>query len=186
MTTKVKAIMTEGLIAQGKHTIWVPATAMISRPTGGAGSGSVETATNKVVLKSLDFDTASVEYAQFSIQMPISWNEGTVSAKFVWKHAVTITNFGVVFGIQGVAISNDDPADVAFGTAQYISDTGGTPDDVYITDETPAITLAGTPVAGDWVVFQVVRDVTAGGDTLDIDAGLLGVSLFYTVDEATD
>lgn len=174
-------------LKQGKHTIWVPAAAMTPRTTGGAATGSVETSTNKVMLSSLDFDATTIEYAQFAIQMPESWDEGTVTAKFTWKHAATTTNFGVSWGIQGVALSDDDAADAAFGTAIYANDTGGTTDDIYRSPETAAVTIGGTPAAGDYVVFQVMRKADDGtNDTLAIDAGLLGVSVFYTVAAGTD
>lgn len=174
-------------IKQGKHTIWVPAAAMTSRTTNGAASGTVETATNKVMLSTLDFDAATIEYAQFSIQMPISWDESTVTAQMVWKHAATTTNFGVSWGIQGIALSNDDAADASYGTAIYSNDTGGTTNDIYVSPETAAVTVGGTPAAGDWVSFQVLRKADDGtNDTMAIDAGLLGVSVFYTVNAGVD
>jgi hypothetical protein len=174
-------------IKQGKHTIWVPAAAMTPRTTNGAAPGTTETATNKLMLSGLDFDASTIEYAQFAIQMPESWDEGTITAKFTWKHAATTTNFGVSWGIQGVALSDDDAADAAFGTAIYANDTGGTTGDIYRSPETAAVTIAGAPAAGDYVVFQVLRKADDGtNDTLAIDAGLLGVSVFYTIAAGTD
>lgn len=174
-------------VKQGKHTIWIPAAAMTARTTNGAVAGSEETSTNKVMLSSLDFDASTIEYAQFAIQMPESWDESTITAKFTWKHAATTTNFGVSWGIQGVALSDDDASDAAFGTAIYANDTGGTTGDIYRSPETAAVTIAGTPAAGDYVVFQVLRKADDGtNDTMAIDAGLLGVSVFYTVAAGTD
>lgn len=170
----------------GLNTIYVPAGAMVARTTNGAATGTVETTTNRVMLRSLDFDPTTNEFAQFSVRMPKSWNEGTVTAAFTWKHAATTVNFGVVWGIQGVALSDDDAADTAFGTAQTVTDTGGTTNDIYISATTSAVTIGGTPAAQDWVCFQVYRDAAAGGDTMAIDAGLLGVTLYYTTDAATD
>lgn len=170
----------------GLQTCWIPAGAMVARTTNGAASGTTEMATTYNMFKTLDFDTATAEYAQFCIQMPKSWNEGTVTAAFVWSHAATTTNFGVAFGLQGVAISNDDTGAVAFGTAQLAVDTGGTTNDIYITPATSAITIGGTPAANDYVMFQVYRAVSDGGDTMAIDARLHGVQLYYTIDAATD
>lgn len=170
----------------GKQTVWIPAVAFSARTTNGAASGVVETTTNKVMFKTLDFDTATVEYAQFAIQMPKSWNEGTVTAAFVWSHASTTTNFGVAWSLAGVAISDDDAGDAAFGTAVTVTDTGGTTNDIYITAATGAVTIAGTPQANDWVVFQVARQVADAADTMAIDARLHGVQLYYTTDAATD
>ncbi|RUU92813.1 hypothetical protein EOB59_05495 [Mesorhizobium sp. M7A.F.Ca.MR.176.00.0.0] len=170
----------------GKHTLWVPAGAMTARTSNGAAAGSVETTTNKVMLKTLDFDASADEHAQFSILMPKSWDEGTVTFKPVWSHAATATNFGVAWFCQGLALSNDDAADSAFGTAQSSVDTGGTTNDIYVGPESSAITIGGTPAEGDLVVFQIYRDVSDAGDTMAIDARLHGVHLYLTTNAATD
>lgn len=173
-------------MGQGKHALPINATSLTSRPTSGAAAGSGETSTNKVVRKSLDFDSATAEYAQITLWMPKSWNEGTVTAQFVWSHASTATNFGVVWGIQAVALSNDDALDTAFGTGVTVADTGGTTDDIYTSDETGAITIGGSPAENDFVVFQIYRLPTDGSDTLAVDARLHSVKLFLTTNAATD
>lgn len=170
----------------GRQTVWIPAGAMTARNTNGAAEGLIETATNRHMIRTLDFDATTQEFAQAEVQMPENWNEGTITAIFVWSHAATATNFGVTWGIQGVAISNDDPIDAAFGTAQNVTDTGGTTNDLYRSPETAAVTLAGSPVANDVARFQVYRLPTDGGDTLAIDARLHGIVLFYTTAAVID
>lgn len=173
-------------VGAGKQTVWMPAAAMTPRTTNGAASGTVETTTNKVMLGTLDFDTTTQEFAQFSIRMPKGWNESTVTFQAVWSHAATATNFGVAWALQAFAFSDDDAADQAFGTEQVVTDTGGTTNDIYITAESSAITVGGTPAEGDWVVFQVKRVPSNGSDTMAIDARLHGISLFYTTNANTD
>lgn len=170
-------------ILQGKHTIPVMAGAMTTRSTNGAASGTSETTTNKVMVRTLDFDQSADEFAQFMIPMPKSWNEGTVTANFYWT-ATTTGN--VVWGIQGVAISDDDALDAAFGTAQTVTDSVTAANDLMISSETSAVTIAGTPATSDLVVFQVYRDADNGSDTLAADAKLLGIKLFITYDAGTD
>lgn len=170
----------------GQQTIWIPASAMYSRTTNGAASGTIETSTNKVMLRTLDFDTSTQEFAQFNIQMPKSWNRSTLICQFVWTHPTTTTNFGVVWAIEAVAFANDDAADTAFGTAVQVSDTGGTANDIYITDETSALTVSGSPGNEEWVVFQIKRVPEDGSDTMAVDARLLGVKIHYTTNAATD
>jgi hypothetical protein len=109
-----------------------------------------------------------------------------VTFQAVWSHPATVTNFGVAWALQGVALSDDDAADAAFGTEQAVTDTGGTTDDVYITAESSAITIAGTPAEGDWVVFQVKRVPANGSDTLAVDARLHAIRLLLTTSAATD
>ena len=159
---------------------------MKSRTTNGPSAGTVETATNKVMLVTLDFDTTTQEFAQFNVKMPKGWNEGTVPFQAVWSHAATATNFGVVWALEAVSFSDGDAGDFAFGTAQQVADTGGTTNAIYHAPESSAITIAGSPAQGDWVVFQVKRVPSDGSDTLAIDARLHGVKLIYTTDANTD
>lgn len=168
----------------GKHAIWVPASAMISRTTNGAASGTVESTTYKIMLKTLDFDAATDEFAQFAVQMPKSWNEGTVTAQFVWSAASG--DGDCVWACQAVALSDADTIDAAFGTEQTVTDNDGTSGTLRISAETSAITIAGTPAAGDVVVFQIFRDANNGSDTFSADARLHGVTIFYTVDAGND
>jgi hypothetical protein len=172
---------------QGRQTMYIPASAMWRRSTSGASRGFLETTTNKVMLATMDFDTAADEFAQFFVQMPKGWDASTVSAVFVWSHPATTTNFGVRFFIQAVALADGDAMDTAFGTAiGHTADTGGTTDDIYITPETAAITIGNTPAKSDVVIFQVYRDVSDAGDTLAVDARLHGISVFYDVDAYSD
>lgn len=157
------------------------------RSTGGPSAlTTVETATNKVNLKSLDFDGTTAEYAQFSFRAPKRWNEGTCTAIFVWAHPATTVNFGVTWKIQGIALSDNDAADAAFGTAIAVSDTGGVTNNIYLTAETAAMTLGGTPQEGDLLFFQVYRDPADASDTMAVDAKLLGVHLFWTADRSSE
>lgn len=173
-------------VPYGKQTVWVPAAAMIPRATNGPAVGLVEMTTNKNMVKTLDFDATTQEFAQFDIRMPKSWDESTVTFIPVWSHAATATNFGVVWGLDAVAISNDDTLDVAFGTAQTSTDTGGTTNDSYQGPESSAITIAGTPAEGDYVQFRIHRDPANGSDTMAIDARLHGVLLLYTNNTTND
>lgn len=168
----------------GKQTIWIPASAMTSRTTNGAASGSAESTTNKVMQLSLDFDQTTQEFAQFTIAFPKSWDESTVTAEFFWTAASGTGD--VVWGMQGIAISNDDAIDTAFGTAVEVTDTLIATGDMHRTSATGAITIGGTPADGDVCFFQIYRDPADGADTLSADAKLLGIKLFFTTDAVND
>lgn len=170
----------------GKQTVWVPAAAMLTRITNGAAPSNIELTTNKNILRTMDFDTATQEFVQFEILMPKGWNESTITFKPVWSHAATVTSFGVVWGLAAVATSDDDAGDVAFGTAQTSTDTGGTTNDIYIGPESSAITIAGSPAELDRVHFQINRTVADGSDTMTIDARLHGVHVYITTSAPTD
>jgi len=170
----------------GQQTISVPAGAMTLRLTSGAGTGSVETGTNRVMLQSINFDTTTQEFCQFSVQMPKSWNAGTVIAQFIWSHAATTTNFGVAWQIQGLALGDAGAADTAFGTGVVVTDTGGTTNAIYISPETAAVTISNTPAAEKLVVFQVARVPANASDTMAVDARLHYVKIKYTTSAAND
>jgi len=173
-------------LAQGKHTIWVPAVSLIPRTTNGAIQGTVETTTNKVMISTLDFDASTDEFAQFSIRMPKSWDEGTLTFIPIWSHPITATDFGVSWFLEAYAFTNGDNLEQAFGTAVESQDTGGTTDDLYQGPESGAITVGGSPAAGDYVQFQIYRDVSDAGDTMTVDARLHGLLVFYTIDAEND
>lgn len=172
--------------ATGKQTIFVPASAMIPRITNGPSLGSLETATNRVNVSTLDFDPTTQEFAQFQIAMPKSWDEGTVTFEAIWYHPSTTVNFGVVWSIAGLALSDGNALDTAFGTAVQVTDTGGTTNTVYDSPESAAVTIGNVPAEHDYVVFQVARVPADAADTLAVDARLLGVRLFYNVNAGND
>ena len=171
----------------GTDTIWIPAAAM--RPTSSNGCAAitdVETTSGRPDMQVLDFDPSSDEHAQFQISMPKSWNEGTITAQFYWTTTATDTD-GVSWGIQGVCVSDNDTIDVAYGTAIVVDDSAlGAAEDLCVTAATGAITLAGSPAAGDLAFFRVFRDVSDSNDDMGEDARLIGVKIFFTTNAATD
>ncbi len=171
----------------GKQNIWCPAGFI--RPSSAVGSNAVATvvtASNQPDIYSLDFDPTTQWFAQFSIRMPEAWDLGTVTAQFVWSHAATTTNFGVVWNMQAVAVSSGDTIAQAYGTAQQVTSTGGTTNMQYISAATSAITIAASPAAGDMVYFRVSRVAADGSDTMAINARLHGVVLGITTTKGKD
>jgi hypothetical protein len=170
----------------GKESIWVPAAAMYPSTTNPcADLEQVETTALRPDLKCLDFATGADEFAQFSIAFPKSWNEGTVTFQPFWT--VTGTNTGTVaWQLGGIAASSDDSINTAFGTlvATTALAHSGTSNDLMVSVESGAVTIAGSPAAADCCFFQINRDVSA--DNQSGDARLLGIKLFFTTDAAND
>ena len=170
----------------GKETIFVPAVAMYPSTTNPcAGPEQVETTALRPDLKVLDFAADADDFAQFSVAMPKSWNEGTVTFQPFWT--VTGTNTGTVaWQLAGVAITNDESINTAFGTqvATTALAFSGTSNDLMVSAESGAVTIAGSPAANDMSFFQINRDTSADDQTGN--ARLLGVKLFFTTDAAND
>ena len=170
----------------GKETIFVPAVAMYPSTTNPcAGPEQVETTALRPDLKVLDFAADADDFAQFAVAMPKSWNEGTVTFQPFWT--VTGTNTGTVaWQLAGVAITNDESINTAFGTqvATTALAFSGTSNDLMVSAESGAVTIAGSPAANDMSFFQINRDTSADDQTGN--ARLLGVKLFFTTDAAND
>ena len=170
----------------GKETIWVPAAAMYAPTTNGADAEQVETTATRPDMKVFDFDASTKQYTQFTIAMPKSWNEGTLTYQVYWAPSTTNTG-NAIFGLQGVACADGDTIDVAYGTAIEITDAGiGTVEDQQITSESSAMTVAGSPAAGEQSYFQLYRDAADGSDTFTGECRVLGIKLFFTTDAAND
>lgn len=162
----------------GKKAIWIDASAMRPKATNGAGFSDYDSGNVDVTLRTADFDTTTQEYAHFKMAMPEIWDEGTVTFKPYWTNTAGLTTETVVFSLAGLALGNDDALNTAFGTAQTSTDTWIAQNDVHIGPESSAITIAGTPAAGDLVVFEVSRVVAS--DDLTGDAKLIGLMLYVT------
>tara|TARA_R100001163_G_scaffold64323_1_gene58284 strand:- start:34 stop:1800 length:1767 start_codon:yes stop_codon:yes gene_type:complete len=174
-----------GARGQGVENMWVPATAMTPSETNGCASITVvESGTNKPDFSVLDFDPSSDEYAQFSIAMPKSWNEGTITFQPYWT--VTGTNGGTVaWELSGFSYDSDDPMSAFTGSVTTTALAhSGTSNDLMISVVSGNITIQGSPAAEDLCFFRINRDVSA--DTQTGDARLIGIKIIYTTDATTD
>ena len=169
----------------GLETIFVPTQAMFGTDANGADAQVVVTTATRPEMKLLDFDPSTIEYAQFSVAMPKSWNEGTITFQAFWSPSNTDTG-DVLFGLQGVSVPNDATSDVVFGTAIDVTDAGGGAlEDVLVSPVSAAVTIAAA-AADTYTYFQVRRNATDGADDFTGDARLLGIKIFYTTDAAND
>ena len=169
--------------AIGKQSIWIPATAMYPTATAGcADITSVETTAGRPDLKVLDFDASSDENAQFSIAMPSYWNEGVIQFQVYWTTTATDTD-GVAWSLSGVSVVDNGTIDVAFGTAVVVTDDAlGAAEDLCVSAVSGDVTIASAAVNA-LTYFNIERDVSDGNDDMAEDARLIGIKIFYTVDD---
>ena len=169
----------------GQHTIWVPAIAMAQAVTTAAASSyAVEIGTSLFAARTMDFATGADDFCYFGIQMPKSWDAGTLVCQFVWSATGTTANT-VLWAIAATSLGNDEVLTTAFPTpTSPAADTNSTTaDDLMISAEV-SVTVGDTPTAEDYVIFEVSRDVS--GDTLSEDARLHGIKIHYTTDAGSD
>lgn len=171
----------------GRHTVGAAAGTLFPATTGGcAALAQAETATNKINYKYLAFDAAAVESAWCAIPTPKSYNASTVLMRAVWTHPAA-TAFNVVWRFEIFAAADGDALDTAISASAIdVTDSGGTTQDFYLSDVSAAITPTNTPAKQDWLFVRVSRLATSGSDTLDVDAHLIGVELYYVTNVGTD
>lgn len=165
----------------GAQDLFITAPAMWPKFTNGCQFPLPFEIGGTATMQSLDFDQSVDENAQFQISLPRNWNNGTITFTLYWT--ATSGSGTVQFEISGVAFSNDDPLSGAFGTAVVIDDTLIATSDLHISPTSSAMTIAGTPQDGDFLLFNIMRDVS--DDTLNADAKVLGIRATLTLDAST-
>lgn len=176
--------LTLNQLFQARHSIWIPASAWTPRTTNGPSVGTAELSTNKRMVKSLDFDASTQEYAQFSVWLPKSWDLSTFAYRVLWTTATG--SGGVAWSLAARADGDDDALDQAMGTAVVVTDTRIADNDLHMTGESGTLTAAGTAQEMDLVTFEVSRPVADAGDTKTGDAKFLGLHLYYNTRYRTD
>jgi hypothetical protein len=180
----VQTFMQTGIV--GKQSIWVPANAMNPTESNGCSNiTAVETTSGRPDMQVLDFDKDSDEHAQFTVAFPKQWNLGTITYQVFWSGLAATT--GVNWRMQGVAMNDNETIDVDYGTSIGVDDDAqGAVEELLVSDESSALTIAGTPADNDLCYFRILRDVSAGNDDMAGDARLHGVKIFYTTDALND
>jgi hypothetical protein len=168
----------------GKESIWVPAAAMSPTVSNGCSNLTVvETTSGRPDMVVLDFDKDSDEFAQFSVAFPKSWNAGTITFQFFWSGIAATT--GVELTLAGVAFADNDSIDTAYGTAVAVADAAqGAVEELLVSAESGAITIAGSPGANELTYFRIGRDVSE--DNMAGDCRLHGIKLHYTTNASND
>ena len=169
----------------GTEDMWIPAAAMTPTESGGcADIESVETTADRPDLRVLDFDTSSVEKAQFQVVFPKSWDAGTVTFTAYWT--ASSTNTGTVcWALAGISMGDNDSIDVAFPTPTNATAKAhsGTVEDLNISATSGAVTITAA-ADNELVFFELSRQT--GSDDYNADARLIGIKLHYTTEASTD
>jgi hypothetical protein len=157
--------------------------------TAGAGDSqdpeSRELGTNDVNFHYLAFDKDTEQHAWWNFAMPDSWDGGTIKATFHWTFASGSPG-GVTWGIAGRSFGEGEAMDQALGTEIEVDDTATTADDLHISSQSAAVTLAGSPTGGEGVYLVVARKTADANDTHPADAQLLSVLIEYAVSGKPD
>lgn len=145
----------------------------------------VELGTNSHTIEGYAFDSNSEEILYLYFRPPAWVDPTTFTVSINFTNATTATS-GVVWGVSARAYDAGDALDQAMGTEVEVSHTtasGTYPEQ--ITVESAAITPAGTWAEGDGILLKLVRDPSAGGDTLAQDAIFKELSITFEVADLT-
>lgn len=160
--------------------IQIDAASLLPRLSLGATPGHFATSGNAWNYATMDFPDGSLTHADFKFVLPSDYNGGTMTAIFYWTANSTSTN-SVVWQIVMGAMADDEALDHSVPTAQTVTDANkSSAYDVNVTSATSAITISGTPAAGELCHGTVYRDASHASDNLAATASLIAVVLTYT------
>ena len=171
-----------GLSANPVIDAFISASALKGTTTNPAGDANrlpadAETAVNGVNYDYMAFTAGQKAFFQY--RMPVGWDEGTVTFRYLWT--ATGGAGTVTMGLEGLALSDDDALDTAFGTQVTVTDTLLATNDVHVSPASAAVTIGGTPAAQDLCLFELTLTVLN-----PTGFRLLGINLSFTRDSYTD
>ena len=73
------------VLTGGKHTIWIPASAMRARASNGAEPATAFSGANANEFSVFNFDQTTMEGVFFNIAMPKGWDEGNLTFIPIWS-----------------------------------------------------------------------------------------------------
>lgn len=144
-------------------------------------------AANSVNIQGLPFSRAgnTDRYAQFDLDLPKQWNEGTITYQVNWT-ALNSGTGNIVWGLQGCAVGDGGAIAQTYGTLVTVQDVFISAKTEHLTIESGALTVNGA-AEGKRSIFRLMRQGSnTSSDTLSQDVILLGVSLYWTNDAAVD
>ena len=83
-----------------------------------------------------------------------------------------------ILGLKGRSFGDGDAMNGAMGTGVKVPDTRTASETLHESDESAALTLAGTPAGGEMVLFVATRDTA---DTLAVDTRLISIRVEYGI-----
>ncbi len=177
------AALPSGITVQ---TVYVPAEGMRPRLTNGCATLQIDTgASGQPDIGYLGFNAATEQYAEFSVRLPKSWNQGAIDAELYFTKSGTGTG-DVMWGAQAVYVPDTAAFAASFGTAAETTKAVSASTKVLHKATTVTLTPGGTLGNAGVTYFRLYRKAAAGGDTFASDAWLLGVALKYTTSVADD
>jgi hypothetical protein len=127
---------------------------------------------------------AANEQGSMDMFLPENYDGGTVTWWYSWiSPSGSSAGDTVIFSLRGSSTQNGDAIGEAQGSPVTITDTLLTGTDRYHkSDESSALTIAGSPSGGDLVIWEIERT----GGTMAEEAPLLTVYIRYGTNNVSD
>ncbi len=170
----------------GPQTVGIPAHAMTGVDSKAPMLLREETGTNANMVLGWRFAQSVDRFVQALVPMPQSWNLGTLTARL--RLRAPVENTGTCrFQMRTVALKQDTPADIAFGTpVQVDTVVPATPGRDFFTAISPAITAGNMPAHPCDLLLEIGRlgASESGGPAGVVD--LLSARIDYVTNSVTD
>lgn len=170
----------DGNFGYQREIIWIPARSMLPSLSNAAYYTFGETPTSKILKSSLVFSATDDQSAQFDILMPKTWNKSQIRYRVVSSPASnsSSSSHATLWRVQSIALSDlDSIYDPIMTSNCYVSVVGNNRNNLYVTNESPLVTVDGNPQDNDLVVFKVTRESSNAGDTLTTSSRLFGIQV---------
>ena len=164
-----------------------PAESLTPRLSAGCAAVAFAETANMQNYGYLAFDAGVAEYAHFRFQAPKALDEAVgFTAVLLVAEAASATAHSSSWVVQALASGSGDTLSGAFSAPVQVSVSTAS-GLLTASAETPVIVPAGPWAAGDMIYVQVGRAAAdLANDTLNVDALLLGVTLYATYAKATE
>lgn len=165
--------------------MWVPTDSTGANKTVWQSSGSAAYPWYQVIW----FDPTTTEYAFGSYHLPVRWNRGTITYQIYWTVGNNTNTDSCEWRLYDQGYGDGDVLSVSYGVDFGLTMTdaaNGTARSLNITANSAAASPGGDTTNDVMINFRVARNADSANDDLTIDAGLLGVKINWTSDQADD
>ncbi|MGE4292401.1 MAG: hypothetical protein AB7E32_09340 [Desulfovibrio sp.] len=161
-------------------TAYIGGGAMTPSLTAGAIPSVAEDTSSALSRSVMLFGSAADSSAGMAFPMPGNWDPATpVKARLFWTAPGGSAGDDIGFTLAARSLANDDALDQALGTAVILSDQLIAAGDLHISAASAALTVAGTPAAGQMLRLRLTRDVSSGASPLSEDVQVIGLQIQY-------
>jgi len=155
----------------------------IPSTTNGATLNAVETATNKQMVETLDFDSTTAESAQILWSPGENWDptetDNQLQFRLFWTTQGGAPGDNIDFDIFAISLDDNDAIDTAWTAITNITDVRLANNDMHITNWSSLFSVQNTPVQGNSILFKLQRDPAS--DSLGVDCQVLAMEIRHTV-----